>query len=374
MDVRGRRRRGRDPDGPQRHGQDHDRACRSWACCRRARGIVEFEGKRVDHLPAFRIARLGLRAGARGPPDLPQPLGAREPGRGLGQPRPAAPSPGRSQRVFDFFPRLAERQGNRGNQLSGGEQQMLAIGRALMTNPKLLILDEATEGLAPLIRAGDLGLPRAGSRREGQAILVIDKNVGALHRPRRPPLHRREGPRGVVRHARPRSPPTASCSTAISACRRFMFIGLRASCALGLKARTSRAATDMTLAQVVGAIPLTPLGRNLPLSTFLKLLVTIRTLALTSMALCAAYQTSFSLADRACDGVRTGQRRCLRMSSRDTQPARPPRRGCPALSGLRPRSTTTTFVLAPVAASGSARSHPSLPSWRSPRSGLLRHC
>ncbi len=56
-------------------------------------------------------------------------------------------------RVYDFFPRLAERRGNLGNQLSGGEQQMLAIGRALMTNPRLLILDEATEGLAPLIRA-----------------------------------------------------------------------------------------------------------------------------------------------------------------------------------------------------------------------------
>ena len=58
-------------------------------------------------------------------------------------------------RVYEFFPRLAERRSNMGNQLSGGEQQMLAIGRALMTNPKLLILDEATEGLAPLIRIAD---------------------------------------------------------------------------------------------------------------------------------------------------------------------------------------------------------------------------
>ena len=90
-----------------------------------------------------------------------------------------APIPGRSARVFDFFPRLAERQRNMGNQLSGGEQQMLAIGRALMTNPKLLILDEATEGLAPLIRQ-EIWSCLARLKREGQAILVIDKNVGAL--------------------------------------------------------------------------------------------------------------------------------------------------------------------------------------------------
>jgi branched-chain amino acid transport system ATP-binding protein len=82
-------------------------------------------------------------------------------------------------RVFEFFPRLAERQGNMGNQLSGGEQQMLAIGRALMTNPRLLILDEATEGLAPLIRQEIWACLRR-LKAEGQAILVIDKNVGAL--------------------------------------------------------------------------------------------------------------------------------------------------------------------------------------------------
>ena len=81
--------------------------------------------------------------------------------------------------VQELFPRLKERRNNLGTQLSGGEQQMLAIGRALMTNPKLLILDEATEGLAPLIRAEIWGcLKRLKS--EGQAILVIDKNVDAL--------------------------------------------------------------------------------------------------------------------------------------------------------------------------------------------------
>jgi branched-chain amino acid transport system ATP-binding protein len=82
-------------------------------------------------------------------------------------------------RVVEFFPRLGERQRNMGNQLSGGEQQMLAIGRALMTNPRLLILDEATEGLAPLIRQ-EIWSCLARLKGEGQAILVIDKNVGAL--------------------------------------------------------------------------------------------------------------------------------------------------------------------------------------------------
>ncbi|KAF0230433.1 MAG: branched-chain amino acid transport system ATP-binding [Beijerinckiaceae bacterium] len=81
--------------------------------------------------------------------------------------------------VYALFPRLKERRGNMGNQLSGGEQQMLAIGRALMTNPKLVILDEATEGLAPLIRHEIWDCLRL-LKREGEAILVIDKNVDAL--------------------------------------------------------------------------------------------------------------------------------------------------------------------------------------------------
>jgi branched-chain amino acid transport system ATP-binding protein len=81
--------------------------------------------------------------------------------------------------IYELFPRLAERRGNRGNQLSGGEQQMLAIGRALMTNPRLIVLDEATEGLAPLIRE-EIWRCLARIKREGDAILVIDKNVDAL--------------------------------------------------------------------------------------------------------------------------------------------------------------------------------------------------
>jgi branched-chain amino acid transport system ATP-binding protein len=82
-------------------------------------------------------------------------------------------------RVYEFFPRLAERRANMGNQLSGGEQQMLAIGRALMTNPKLLILDEATEGLAPLIRA-EIWACLARLKTDGQAILLVDKHLDAL--------------------------------------------------------------------------------------------------------------------------------------------------------------------------------------------------
>ena len=82
-------------------------------------------------------------------------------------------------KVYGFFPRLEERKSNLGSQLSGGEQQMLAIGRALMTNPSLLILDEATEGLAPLIRQ-EIWAKLATLKSEGQAILVIDKDINAL--------------------------------------------------------------------------------------------------------------------------------------------------------------------------------------------------
>jgi branched-chain amino acid transport system ATP-binding protein len=84
-------------------------------------------------------------------------------------------------RVYAFLPRLAERRRNFGDQISGGEQQMLAIGRALMTNPKLLVLDEATEGLAPLIRQ-EIWSGLAALKRDGLSILVIDKNVAALLR------------------------------------------------------------------------------------------------------------------------------------------------------------------------------------------------
>jgi branched-chain amino acid transport system ATP-binding protein len=142
------------------------------------RGVVEFEGQRVDHLPSFRIARLGLGLVPEGRQIFPN-LSVRENLLAASANRTSRSNPWTLQRVFEFFPRLVERQRNRGNQLSGGEQQMLAIGRALMTNPKLLILDEATEGLAPLIRQ-EIWSCLVRLKREGQAILVIDKNVGTL--------------------------------------------------------------------------------------------------------------------------------------------------------------------------------------------------
>jgi branched-chain amino acid transport system ATP-binding protein len=142
------------------------------------RGIVEFEGKRVDGLPSFRIARLGLGLVPEGRQIFPN-LSVRENLIAAGANRTNRPSPWTIERVYEFFPRLAERQRNMGNQLSGGEQQMLAIGRALMTNPKLLILDEATEGLAPLIRQ-EIWDCLGRLKREGQAILVIDKNISHL--------------------------------------------------------------------------------------------------------------------------------------------------------------------------------------------------
>jgi branched-chain amino acid transport system ATP-binding protein len=142
------------------------------------RGVVEFEGRRVDQLPSFRIARLGFGLVPEGRQIFPN-LSVRENLIAASANGTGRPSPWTIERVFEFFPRLGERQRNMGNQLSGGEQQMLAIGRALMTNPKLLILDEATEGLAPLIRQ-EIWSCLGRLKGEGQAILVIDKNVGAL--------------------------------------------------------------------------------------------------------------------------------------------------------------------------------------------------
>ena len=142
------------------------------------RGTVEFEGARVEGQPPFRIARLGLGLVPEGRQIFPN-LSVRENLVAASANRTGRPSPWTIERVFEFFPRLSERQRNMGSQLSGGEQQMLAVGRALMTNPKLLILDEATEGLAPLIRH-EIWTCLGRLKRDGQSILVIDKNVGAL--------------------------------------------------------------------------------------------------------------------------------------------------------------------------------------------------
>jgi len=142
------------------------------------RGDVEFDGKRIDHLPSYRIARLGLGLVPEGRQIFPN-LSVRENLIASSANRDARANPWTLARAFDFFPRLAERQRHFGNQLSGGEQQMLAIGRALMTNPRLLILDEATEGLAPLIRQ-EIWHCLKRLKSEGQSILLIDKNLRAL--------------------------------------------------------------------------------------------------------------------------------------------------------------------------------------------------
>ena len=160
-------------------------------------GSIRFAGQEIRDLPAYRIAKLGIGLVPEGRQIFPN-LTVRENLIATAANRNGAPDPGRSTRCYELFPRLAARAGSMANLLSGGEQQMLAIGRALMTNPRLLILDEATEGLAPLIR-DEIWRCLASLRAAGQAILVIDKNVDALTAHRRPPHHHRTRPRGVDR-------------------------------------------------------------------------------------------------------------------------------------------------------------------------------
>lgn len=145
-----------------------------------ARGSVRFRDRSIEALPAYRIAKLGLGLVPEGRQIFPN-LSVRENLVATAANRSRRTQPWTLRRVFELFPRLSERAGSMGNQLSGGEQQMLAIGRALMTNPTLLILDEATEGLAPLIRH-EIWECLARLKAEGQAILVIDKSVAALTR------------------------------------------------------------------------------------------------------------------------------------------------------------------------------------------------
>jgi branched-chain amino acid transport system ATP-binding protein len=142
-------------------------------------GSVSFEGRELAGLPPYRIAQAGLGLVPEGRQVFPtltveENLVATAASR-FGAPRWT------KERVYELFPRLKERSGNLGSQLSGGEQQMLAIGRALMTNAKLLILDEATEGLAPLIRA-EIWNCLERLKGERHSIIVIDKNVDALTR------------------------------------------------------------------------------------------------------------------------------------------------------------------------------------------------
>jgi branched-chain amino acid transport system ATP-binding protein len=141
-------------------------------------GSIRFDGEEIRALPSYLIAQRGLGLVPEGR-QIFHNLTARENLVATAANRRDAADPWTLDKVCALFPRLAERLGSMGNQLSGGEQQMLAIGRALMTNPRLLILDEATEGLAPLIRA-EIWQCLSRLKAAGQSILVIDKNVAAL--------------------------------------------------------------------------------------------------------------------------------------------------------------------------------------------------
>jgi len=143
-------------------------------------GSIRFAGQEIRDVPSYRIAQLGIGLVPEGRQVFPN-LTARENLVATAANRGEAPDPWTLDKVCALFPRLAQRIDSMGNLLSGGEQQMLAVGRALMTNPRLLILDEATEGLAPLIRA-EIWRCLGRLKAQGLAVLVIDKNVEALTR------------------------------------------------------------------------------------------------------------------------------------------------------------------------------------------------
>lgn len=141
-------------------------------------GTITLDGQPIHALPPYRIAQRGIGLAPEGRQSFPN-LSVREHLVATAANRHAYANPWTLERVYALFPGLATRQQHMGSQLSGGEQQMLAIGRALMTNPRLLLLDEATEGLAPLLRA-DIWRVVAHLKSLGQAMLLIDKHVTAL--------------------------------------------------------------------------------------------------------------------------------------------------------------------------------------------------
>jgi branched-chain amino acid transport system ATP-binding protein len=142
------------------------------------RGEVRFRGRTISDLPMHQIAQAGIGLVPEGRQIFPN-LSARENLVATAGNRRDVEDPWTLDTVLEFFPVLKGRLNNLGNQLSGGEQQMLAIGRALMLNPSLLVLDEATEGLAPLIRK-EIWTRLRHLKERGQSILVIDKNLDAL--------------------------------------------------------------------------------------------------------------------------------------------------------------------------------------------------
>jgi branched-chain amino acid transport system ATP-binding protein len=147
---------------------------------RPTRGTIRVRGMRQDGRPCHEVARAGIGLVPEGRQVFPN-LSVEENLIATAAQRGAGAEPWTVRRVYALFPQLAERRRHLGSHLSGGEQQMVAIGRALMTNPELLVLDEATEGLAPLVRA-EIWRCLTGLKHGGQAILVIDKNIGPLKR------------------------------------------------------------------------------------------------------------------------------------------------------------------------------------------------
>jgi branched-chain amino acid transport system ATP-binding protein len=143
-------------------------------------GSIRFAGEDIRAWPSYRIGKSGIGLVPEGRQVFPN-LTVRENLVATAANRSSASDPWTLDNICALFPRLAERLGNMGHQLSGGEQQMLAIGRALMTNPRLLVLDEATEGLAPLMRA-EIWQCLNRLKAQGQSILIIDKNVETLTR------------------------------------------------------------------------------------------------------------------------------------------------------------------------------------------------
>ncbi len=164
-----------------RNGMGKTTTVRSIMGLTRARaGTIRFAGHDIRELPSHRVAKLGIGLVPEGRQVFPN-LSARENLVATAANRSGAADPWTLDKVYELFPRLAERAGHMAHQLSGGEQQMLAVARALMTNPRLLILDEATEGLAPLIRA-EIWQCLTRLKGLGLSILVIDKTVEALIR------------------------------------------------------------------------------------------------------------------------------------------------------------------------------------------------
>lgn len=145
---------------------------------RASAGEITFDGQRIEGWPAYRVAQAGIGLVPEGRQVFPN-LSVYENLFATAANRRNLSDAWTIDRVYGLFPRLAERRDHMGNQISGGEQQMVAIGRALATNPMLLILDEATEGLAPLVRE-EIWRVLEELKNQGQSILIIDKDVDVL--------------------------------------------------------------------------------------------------------------------------------------------------------------------------------------------------